>query len=193
MHRDQQIVFESLINEGPESWLAYLRPFEQGEPITGLSMLAIFHYAAPLAKDLRSLEWAEVAARAADLEAANSGGIERENASLSAMQLRSWFISKMGSRQHHTILDKEMILRWVIEGLNLSIDAAKEKASALWKNMAKVKDSSDPANRQLVVEDLRQLRRIKHRLNVVKVLADCGELSNDSVLKEWLEIRQQLP
>ena len=46
---------------------------------------------------------------------------------------------------------------------------------------------------QGVHDDLRQLRRIKHRFDVVKVLADCGELPNDPILNEWLEILEQLP
>src|SRR5215469_2327003 len=98
MQADQQSIMVSLMDKGPEDWREYLRPFEEGQPLTGLSMEVIFHYAAPLAKDQSTLDWGEVAIRAAELEALNSSGNGRENALLRAMRLRSSFIAKMGSR-----------------------------------------------------------------------------------------------
>lgn len=109
------------------------------------------------------------------------------------MRLRSWFIAKMGSRPKHRVLDKEIILHWAMEGLNISVQTAKDKAALVLKDVARVKGSSNPEDRQRVHDDLRQLSRIKHRLNVVKVLAHCGELPNDPILDEWLKIREQLP
>jgi hypothetical protein len=41
--------------------------------------------------------------------------------------------------------------------------------------------------------DIHQLRRTKHRLSVVKVLADCGELPDAAVFREWLQWRASLP
>jgi hypothetical protein len=193
MQSDQQSIFNSLKDKGPEEWRAYLRPLEAGEPMTALSMLVVYPYAAGLAREQISLDWAEVAVRAAELEARNQSGVERENALLWAMQLRSWFISKMGSRSTHLILDKEVILSWTMDGVNLSVQTAQEKAALLGERLAALKNSSNPEDKQHVLEDLRLLRRLKHRLNVVKVLADCGELPSDSPLHKWLEIREQLP
>jgi len=194
MDTDQQSIMNSLKDKGPEAWNAYLRPFEDDPQLTsGLSMLVIFHYVAPLAKKQSSLDWGEVAVRAAELEARNCGGVERENALLWAMNLRSWFICRNGSRSGHLVLDKEIILRWVAEGLTLSVQAAREKAARIGERLARAKDSSDPNERQQLANDLSQLYRIKHRLNAVKVLADCGELGSDPVLDGWLEIREQLP
>lgn len=193
MTTHQQTIMNSLKDKGPEVWLAYLRPFEEGQPLTGLHMQVIFHYTAPKAKEQDSLGWAEVAVRAAELEALNSNGPVRENAMVGAMRLRSWFIARMGSRASHYVLDKEIILRWAEEGLDLPIQTAEEKAAGIWRDSAGMKTSSNPDKRQCVHDDLRQLRRIKRRLGVVKVLADCGELPNDSILYDWLEIRGQLP
>jgi hypothetical protein len=190
---DQQSVFNSLKDKGPEAWREYLRPIEQGKSMTALSMLVVYPYAAGLARDQGSLEWAEVAVRAAELEARHHSGIEREDALLWAMQLRSWFISKLGSRTNHFILDKEIILLWAMEGVNLSVEAAKEKAASLGDRLAGLKHSTDPRDKQDVLEDLRLLRRMKNRLNVVRVLADRGELPDDSPLYKWLELREQLP
>ena len=193
MQNDQQSVFNTLKAEGPEAWRAYLRPLEEGKPITGLSMLVIYHYAAVLAKKQGSLDWAEVAVRAAELEARNCSGASRENALLWAMQLRSWFIAKMGSGSNHFVLDKDVILSWAMEGLKLSVQSAKEKLSSLAELLALAKKSSRTEDRQRLRDDLIELVRIKHRLNVVKVLADCGELTNESPLYAWLQIRELLP
>jgi hypothetical protein len=190
---DQQSIFNSLKDEGPQAWLAYLRPFEEGESISGLSMLIIYPHAAGLAKGQGSLEWAEVAVRAAELEARNHSGIVREDALLMAMRLRAWFISKMGSRPNDLILDKAVILRWAMDGVDISVQTAKEKAASIGKRLVALKTSSNPEDKKRVGADLSLLRRMKHRLNVVKALADSGELPGDSPLSKWLEIHQLLP
>jgi len=85
--------------QGPQAWLAYLRSFEEAGPANGLSLKVIFHHAAPLARHQKSLEWAEVAIRAAELDSRRGSDTEREESLLKAMTLRSWFISQMGSRR----------------------------------------------------------------------------------------------
>ena len=190
---DQQSILKSLETEEPEAWLAYLHPFEGGEPITGLSMQVIFHHAAPLAKKQASLGWAEVAIRAAELEARNGNHIEREESLLNAMNLRSWFISKMGSRPGHFVLDKGIIIHWAMDGLKFPMQTVKEKTGLLWENLARAKNSPNPEDLRHMGREMSQLRWIKHRLNTVKVLADCGELPSDSVLSEWLQLRESLP
>jgi hypothetical protein len=82
-----------------------------------------------------------------------------------------------------------------MEGLKLSVQSAKEKISshAELRALAKKSSNTDTEDRQRLRDDLSELFRIKHRLSVVKVLADCGELPSDSPLYKWLEIREQLP
>jgi hypothetical protein len=195
METDQQSILNSLMDKGPEGFSAYLRRFEDDPQLSsGLSMLVIYGHSASIAKKQGNLDWAEIAVRAAELEALTSTNeIGRHDSRWMAMQLRSWFISKMGSRSDHLVLDKEIVLRWVTEGLTLSVQAARDKAARIGERLARVKDSSDPKEMQRVGDDLRQLRRIKHCLNVAKVLVDCGEHVSDPVLDEWLEIREQLP
>ena len=193
MQTDQQRIFASLANEGPEAWRLYLIPFENGEPLDGLSMDVIYHHAAKLAKNQLSLEWAEVAINAAELWAHKSYGVERENALLWDMKLRSWFISKMGSRSNHRVLDKEKVLSWIMDGLNVPVEVARDRSLPFWKNMAQAKCSKNPEDMEKVVDDVRSLRRIKQRLNVAQVLADAGELSGNPILHHWLEIRERLP
>lgn len=190
---NQQVLMNSLKDKGPDVWLEYIRPFEQGAPITGLSMQVIFHYAAPLAKTQNSLDWAEVAVRAAEVEASNCNAVERENAQLWAMNLRAWFICKMGSRSGDLVLDKSIILEWVLDSLKPPVQTAKEKAASFRAMLAGAKSLSDQGKRQQTIDDLHELRRIKLRLNVAKTLAGCGELASDSFLSNWLEIHDELP
>jgi hypothetical protein len=156
-------------------------------------MQVIFQYAAPLAEKGESLEWAEVAVRAAELDASRNTGTVREEALLDAMRLRSWFICRHGSRPEHVVLDKEIVLRWATDGLNLSIQKAKASATTFWADVAKAQGSADSEALSRIAKEISQLRWIKHRLNIVKVLADCGELPVDSELREWLQVRESLP
>lgn len=190
---DQQSIMNSLTGQGPEAWGEYLRSFEDGRPLTGLNMQVIFNYAAPLAKIDDNLHWAEVAVRAAELEALNSTGVERENAQLWAMNLRGWFIARMGSRPDNLVLDKSLIVRWIADGLKSTPQAIKEKANGFWKRLEMAKQSSNSEELNRAIDDLRELTRIKHRLDVAAILANCGELPVESHLEQWLQIRKQLP
>jgi hypothetical protein len=156
-------------------------------------MRVIFHHAASLAKKRANIDWAEVAIRAIELEARNGSGIEREEALLYAMRVRSWFIGKMGSRPGHVVLDKEIVLHWVIDGLKLTMRATKERATLIRQNLVGVTNASDPKVKHQLAKDLSGLRWIKHRLRIAQVLADCGELPSDSVLHDWLPLQEQLP
>ena len=190
---DQQTVFNSLKMQGPEAWLAYLHSFEESGRANGLSSQVIFHHAAPLAKHQRSLEWAEVAIRAAELASHGGSDTEREESLLNAMTLRSWFISQMGSRPAHLVLDKEIVIKWAMAALTLSIREVNDKAMSFWENLKRAKESSNSDEMHQVAKDAHQLRWIKHRLNIIKVLADCGELPRDSVFGDWLQLRESLP
>jgi hypothetical protein len=47
--------------------------------------------------------------------------------------------------------------------------------------------------KNLVRDELIELRYLKQRLLIVKILADTGELSDYPVFDEWLSICEQLP
>jgi hypothetical protein len=193
MLSDQQRVFELLKNEGPAEWLAYISPFETSESQPPLSLLITFDHAALRAKREDSLEWANVAVRAAELNGLTSTGIAREQSRLNAMRMRSWAIAKAGSRAGDPTLDKEIVISWASEALTPPVETVRKKARELWGNLAKARSSKNPEDLQQVGSDLSKLRWIKHRLTVIKVLADCGELPADSTLNEWLKIREELP
>jgi hypothetical protein len=193
MPTDQESTLISLKDEGTNAWLEYLRLAKEDSSKRTLSMDVVFQYVAPRAKQQESLEWGEIAIRAMDLEAESSEGSARENSLLRGMELRSWFIARRGSVAGDVVLDKETILQWVEDGLCLTRQAVEEKAKSIWDDVAKVKTSQKPEEVQRIGDTLRQLSRIKHRLRVASVLADCGELPENSGLWEWLPIADQLP
>jgi hypothetical protein len=128
---EQQAVFNSLVNQRPAAWLAYIHSYEDGESVSTLSMEVIFHHATQLAERHESLEWAEVAVRVAELDARRSKGAVNENCRQRAMGVRARFIAKMGSRPNHYILDKEILVRWVMESLKGLVQKAKLDAAAI--------------------------------------------------------------
>jgi len=113
---DQQAEFDALQGKSPETWLAYLHEIEESEQALALSPRIIWGYSAGLAKELSSLEWAEVAIRAIQIDAAKGrdklqGDILYEDGVADGMALRSWFISRMGSSEGHPVLDKQTVMR----------------------------------------------------------------------------------
>ena len=193
MVSEQQRIFDSLKDKGPEEWDSYLRPIEAERASAGLSMQIAFDHAAKLARDQSSLEWAGIALRAADLEKKHSLTVVRESIDCKAMMLRAKLIAATGSRMGHAILGKEIIVRRFTGDLDLSPEMAIAKAMSIWPEIREAKESSDQALIERVGEGMRSLRRIKNRLNVLKLLAECGEMANEPVVNEWLKVREQLP
>jgi hypothetical protein len=184
---DPRTIFNSLQDRPPDVWLAYLRQYEDAKQTPGLSFDVIVHHAVISAEKEGSLEWAEVAIRAAELleRVPWTDGLWR------AMHIRALFISKMGSRTGHFVLDKEVVLRWVLECLGRPRQEVEQEAAATCGQLAIAKTLS-PEDKQRLLERLRELRTMKRRLSVAKMITDSGEVLDPS-LDEWLAILEQLP
>lgn len=187
---DQQSIFHSLQDQSPEAWLAYLQPFEHAGSNPDVSADVILQHVGGRAKDEQSLAWAEVAIRALELEARNNHDGFSDLEMLRAMNLRAYLIARMGSRPDHFVLDQAIILGWVKEILTLPVETATEKAAWFRKHR---EAEGAPKDRKQLFDTARELLRIKHRLGVVRVLADAGKLAGDTSLDEWLRLREQLP
>jgi hypothetical protein len=146
-------------------------------------MIGLEALAMSRARSEQSLEWAGIAVRAAALHALEGGGEQRAATLWKAMALRAWFISKMGSQAGHPVLDKATILRWFRQENEFSFEDTKE-LSARWRRTRAATPSKD---------ELIKLRNIKGRISVLRMLADAGELPDDPELKQWLELRGQIP
>jgi hypothetical protein len=185
MHIDSQPNLQTMLNNGPE-WLdEWLRQFEEGKQSPDNWMNGVSEAAAQAAERKASLEWADIAIRASDL-LARVGPHERELALDRAMRLRASLIVKMGSSPGHPVLDNEIILDWFRSELESPMDVVKQR-------IARWHDSQLPVNGRLPIDQVRQLRALKNRLRIVKLLADPGEVPIGSDTSKWLEISDQLP
>ncbi len=192
---EQQVIVQQLLGEPPARWLDAMKPFEEGllRPERN-SMLAIYEVAALSAEEDRSLEWAEVAVRAADLDVREaSNEAEREGSLLRAMRLRCLFISAVGARTGHPVLDVGVVLEWITSALTLPIAEVEAFAKAVKQDLASSELPSQPGVRPHAYDDLIRLRRIRHRLDLANSLAEGGVLPIDSPIRAWLSVRQVLP
>lgn len=85
MHSDPEVEFRELLrsqamqeflavlDEGPQRCDEYLRQLEEGNRIPSVSMMLVVQKAGNRARDQISLEWAEIAVRAANLWAIEGG------------------------------------------------------------------------------------------------------------------------
>lgn len=196
----RRAVWNQLEGSSAAAWIHALRAFEIGDssPITN-EMLFVYERSAPRAEREGSLAWSEVAVRAADLDAAHAlSESERESALMRAMQMRSKFICMMGPRSGHPVLDVHTVASWVLAGLTLPIEKARIMTQAITDFRLREFASSSAAEPvalydSMPVEDLVQLRRIKHRLEIAQDLADAGHLPKDSEIQSWLPLRFLLP
>lgn len=162
-------------------WKEPVRHLAAGPSVTGSGPLAMLETAAKRARGERTLEFAAEALQAAAALAAHEGGRYRHIAQLEAMRLRTEFIAELGSRAGHSVLDREIVLRWFIEELPFTADVAQSKIARM------------DGDQLVEAEEFRMLRQIKSRLTFVQQLAACGELPQDRELAEWLELYNLLP
>jgi hypothetical protein len=201
--KEPDLTLQEMMKRGPE-WLdAYLRPFEQGKPAPH-SMIGIESVARPLAYYYKSLDWAGIAVRAGELLAGENGGAFRGSALNKTMALRAWFISNLGSKVGHPVLDRDIILRW----FKTETPFAPEDALETFAPLKTIKLSSVPAGKKrptISQELLEKLARGEYsksrwsdltallgRLNVLQRLAECGELPVDPEFAAWLKVKATL-
>src|SRR4051812_5928614 len=109
---------DELVEQGPVRLKQYLTECEQGTraPANLDLILDVSEYRAT---SENSLEWAEIATRAANL-GAQANPAQRHSYLYRAMLLRTIFISREGSRAGHGILDRAAVVGWFRAELRLS-------------------------------------------------------------------------
>ncbi|HIK09310.1 MAG TPA: hypothetical protein IGS52_03410 [Oscillatoriaceae cyanobacterium M33_DOE_052] len=128
-----------------------------------------------------NIKWAEIATKIYDRLAAiadKSKSGSGESLRISSMMLRAGMIDKFGVVDHHPVLDINIILQWFRQNLNLSCEEVEKKA-ANW--------------RVLPVEEIRELRQLKNRLQVISAINDSNKFGLEPEIKAWLSLREKLP
>jgi hypothetical protein len=124
-----------------------------------------------------NLTWAEVATSIYDRLAELAGESAGESFVISSMLLRAAMIAELGAIPGHPVLDIDRVIDWFLHSLKMSPDEAAKKA-ANWRNCS--------------IDEIRELRRIKNRLNVVSVLVESGKFVPIE-LNTWLSLQSRLP
>ncbi len=150
----------------------------------GLAEVAAHNAYAPISiyeANQTNIKWAEIAtkiyerlAAIADKSKSGSG----ESLRISSMMLRAGMIDKFGVVDHHPVLDINIILQWFRQNLKLSCEEVEKKA-ANW--------------RVLPVEEIRELRQLKNRLQVISAINDSNKFGLEPEIKAWLSLREKLP
>ena len=137
--------------------------------------------AALQARTKLNIDWANVAVRSYEYLAQIGTSSERNSALSSAMNLRAFLISKLGLSRGHPVLDPEIIIKWFNAESKYSLSQLREMLGkgAPWKSLPE--------------HDVLELRRIKNRINVLRVLADNSKLAAHTDLESWLRLWNQLP
>ena len=160
----------------PAKWVEAIQNFESGgtRPPSN-AFLLVFELASLKARDDESREWAEVAARAADIEVKYSSSLNgRERELLRAMSFRVESICRLGPQRGHPALDVETVVNWIRSGLT----GTPPRDGTL----------DLQADTPFPLENYVLLRRIKDRLDQAARLQGAGVLPRDPVIDAWLQM-----
>lgn len=196
---------DELVEQGPVRLKQYLTECEQGTRQSA-SLDLILDVSEYRATSESSLDWAEIAIRAANL-AAQANPPRRHSYLYRAMLLRTIFIGRLGSQAGHTILDPAAVVAWFLSELRFSPEEARRR-SERWKDphfqqefaaeLERHNSDNDGTGRETpyikdTLNDLLELQLIRYRLQLLRRLAECGELPSDPALNDWLQTSRHLP
>jgi hypothetical protein len=164
-------------------WLSEVWPSQQG-PHWAFNWLALAEVAADLAStgcgnsEGEWHEWALVAVAVYERLAAEAVPGQRDSPECSSMMLRAHLITLVGSKPGDRVLDRDAIVQCFVNRLPLSTEEARLR-SENWTT--------------LPVDQILELRRIKNRLNVIRVLVETSRFQPDDVLRPWLQLHPRFP
>lgn len=128
--------------------------------------------------NISNLSWAEIATSVYDYLTDEVYSGTKESFITSFMLLRAAMIVEFGSVDDHFVLDSNQIIHWFFHRLTISLDEVTQKAEN---------------GKRLNIEDIRELRRIKNRLNIIIALAESDKFTLNEELRAWLSLRNRLP
>jgi DNA-binding Xre family transcriptional regulator len=143
-------------------------------------------------KSTSALAWAEVASLIYDFLSKKYP--ESSSSYLySEMTLRVFMISTFGIDKNSVILNSDKIVAWFFDNLEVSHESALVKSTE-WreafsnKNTAEMKEIFENN-----FEDIKKLRSIKSRLNIINQLCQVLTFQPSEELRSWLSIWKILP
>ena len=181
------IELNQILTQDVDSVLNWLKGIESGKSKAprgfnwqGLAEAAAFNAleGSPLEPTKPNIRWAGVAVIAYEKIAVKMNPSMTDSLIFSSMMLRANMISKFGVFAGHPVLDIDTILNWFQTHLKLSYDEVSQKAQN-WKKCQ--------------VQEIRELRKLKNRLQIISVLAQSEQVALTTEIYSWLALRDQLP
>ncbi len=153
---------------------------------------------------VQAIQWARVGVMIYEyLLNEKSNLYDRNSLENSLMMLRTFFIVKIGIVDHDSLLDVNLIIQWFFLDLPYSLRELAE-LSEIWREIKKQPalfrqlasgEKITMAQRELQAEMFKQMRWIKNKLKILKILSEnkCLSPSQDSELRGWIRLWEQLP
>ncbi len=141
--------------------------------------------AAQNAATQRDTTWALVATTIYDYLSQSLHVQHSESFMNSSMNIRAYMIRLLGNQTGDHILDIDRLVSWFFSDLTIIPSEALHVASE-WKE-------SEDSTRREHLDDVRQMRRIKNRLSILKTAFANDTLHPSESLREWLLIWDYLP
>jgi hypothetical protein len=207
MQSSSELAVQQAVGPGAAAVEQYLCEYEQGRRDPEITLTLIIEAAEAIAARDSNLEWAAVVVRAAEIGALEDGGKHRHAYLYRAMQLRTQFICQLGSEPGHPVLDAQTVVDWFRGELRFSPAEAKQM-SVRWKDEAFTQQfgeelrsentsehprAKQPTHLADTLNELLELRLLKFRLQLIRRLAECGELPYDPEINAWLQTARHLP
>jgi hypothetical protein len=160
-----------------EAWLQNVRSGQENMP-EGFNWLGLAESAAFNARSEADLTWAKVAISIYEELANRSNDSDRHSFMLSSLNLRAYMVARLGVIPGDAILDSDKIIHYFLSTLKFPYEWVEKKVSN-WT--------------RLELEDIKELRRIKNYLGVIRFLMESGKHDCNPKLKNWLSLQEKLP
>ena len=175
----------SLLTKTTEEVTAYIEQHLESDECRNINWLGIAQGCATIAgspaagSEETGKQWASISVRVYRKlrEIESSQGIV-ESLQRSEMHLRSLFVIKYGDDPHSPIFNLDSIANWFLDDVQ-DTPSDVHQAATVW--------------RQLPIDDIRKLRRLKNRISVLRNLEENDFLTNYPTLQPWLKLWHILP
>ena len=127
---------------------------------------------------LPNLDWAKVAVEAYHHLIEISQPSERFRFEHSIMLLRAYLLAHLGPRENEELLQVNPVVDWIFQDIDMPYDEVQRRAE-IWTTLSK--------------PEMLQLRRIKTRLSILRLMRDHGLLQERQGFDAWLSLWKQLP
>ena len=160
-----------------EAWLQRVRSGQEKVP-EGFNWLGLAEGAAFNARSETDLTWTKVAISIYEDLANHSKNSDSHSFMLSSLNLRVYMIAKLGVVSGDAILDSDKIIHHFFSTVKFPYEWVEKKASD-WT--------------RLELKEIKELRRIKNYLAVIRFLMESGKHDCNQKLKDWLSLEAKLP